>query len=98
MGDVLGTAIITDATTGKVLALTSKPSFDSNAFSQVSQDPQKEVDRKKQIQQLFLDPRNLFFNRAISGAYPPGSVFKLMTALAGLEDKRIDEKTRRTFQ
>ena len=93
MGDVLGTAIITDATTGKVLALTSKPSFDSNAFSQVSQDPQKEVDRKKQIQQLFLDPRNLFFNRAISGAYPPGSVFKLMTALAGLEDKRIDEKT-----
>lgn len=93
LGDVLGTAIITDADTGKVLALTSRPAFDPNVFSQMSQDPQKESERRQQIQQLFLDPRNLFFNRAISGAYPPGSIFKLMTALAGLEDKKIDERT-----
>lgn len=93
LGDAIGTAIITDAATGKVLAMTSRPAFDPNVFSQVSQDPQKELERKQQIRQLFLDPRNLFFNRAISGAYPPGSVFKLMTALAALEEQKIDANT-----
>lgn len=93
LGDVLGTAIVTDAANGKVLVLTSKPAFDPNLFTQVSQDISKEVDRKQQVAALFQDPRNLFFNRAISGAYPPGSVFKLMTALAGLENQKIDQST-----
>lgn len=93
LGDALGTVIVTDASTGKVLALTSRPTFDPNVFSQVSEDPEREAQRKQQVQQLFQDPRNLFFNRAISGAYPPGSTFKLVTALAGLEADKIDGST-----
>lgn len=34
-----------------------------------------------------------FFNRAVQGSYPPGSVFKIITALAGLESGKIDENT-----
>ena len=34
-----------------------------------------------------------FFNRAIGGVYPPGSVFKVVTATAGLEEGKIDEST-----
>lgn len=93
LGEAQGTAIITDANTGKVLAMTSRPAFDPNVFSQMNQDPQKESERRQQISALFQDPRNLFFNRAISGAYPPGSVFKLVTAFAGLEGDKIDEST-----
>lgn len=36
---------------------------------------------------------NPFFNRALQGNYPPGSVFKIITALAGLESKSIDRDT-----
>jgi penicillin-binding protein 2 len=93
LGDSLGTALLTDVQTGKVIAMTSRPAFDPNIFSQMNQDPQKEVERRQRMSQLFSDPRNLFFNRAISGAYPPGSVFKIMTAFAGLENKKIDSST-----
>ncbi len=93
MGDIRGTVIITDAKTGKILSMTSKPSFDPNIFSQVTEDPLKEAERKQRVQETFLDPRNLFFNRALSGAYPPGSIFKLMTALAGLENQKINTTT-----
>lgn len=93
LGDVLGTVMVADASNGKILALVSKPAFDPNVFSQVSESPEKEAARRQQVQQLFQDPRNLFFNRAISGAYPPGSTFKLMTALAGLEGEKLDSAT-----
>jgi penicillin-binding protein 2 len=93
LGDVLGTVIITDAETGKVIALTSQPGFDPNTLSQNETEEAKELERRDRVQQLFTDPRKLFFNRAISGAYPPGSVFKLMTALVGLEQNKVDSST-----
>jgi penicillin-binding protein 2 len=90
---VKGAVVITNAENGSILALTSQPSFDPNVLSQSYPDKEKEKLRKQQIQSFFLDPEKLFFDRAISGAYPPGSIFKLATALAGLENKKIDINT-----
>jgi len=93
LSGIRGTIIITDAQTGQVIALSSQPSFDPNILSQSFADPEQEKLRKQKVQDFFQDPQKVFFNRAIAGAYPPGSIFKLVTALAGLEEKKIDAST-----
>lgn len=92
-GTHTGAVIVVDASNGDVLALTSQPGFDPNVFSQEASDPDAEAARRAKVQDIFLDERKLLFNRAISGAYPPGSVFKIVTALSGLENKKIDNST-----
>jgi penicillin-binding protein 2 len=93
LGEQRGGVVISNSETGEILAMTSRPSFDANFLSQSYIDPQKEAERKEQISRFFSDPQKLFFNRMISGAYPPGSVFKLVTALAGLETGKITNST-----
>jgi penicillin-binding protein 2 len=92
-GSGKGGVIITDAASGEVLTLVSLPSFDPNLLSQTQVDAQAEKNRKNQIQQMFADTQKLFFNRLVAGAYPPGSVFKLVTALSGLESGHLDPST-----
>jgi penicillin-binding protein 2 len=58
---------------GKVLGLVSSPSFDPNDLTKYLKDTTKMY----------------FLNRAIAGAYPPGSVYKLVTAYAGLAEGKI---------
>jgi penicillin-binding protein 2 len=92
MGEKTGAVVILDADTGKVLALVSTPTFNSNLFSPSN----IEVEQKNKLDQLRLalvDEKKLFFNRSISGTYPPGSIFKLVTALAGLESGAFDIDT-----
>jgi penicillin-binding protein 2 len=93
LADRKGAVIITDAQSGSVLAFMSSPSFDPNLLSHTYPEPEKETERKTQVQALFSDPNNLFFNRAIAGAYPPGSVFKTVTALASLEAEKMSKTT-----
>jgi penicillin-binding protein 2 len=63
---------------GEMLGLGSSPSFDPNIFSGPLS---KEV-----VDRLYSDDAGkALFNRAISGGYPTGSTFKLITAVAGLE-------------
>jgi penicillin-binding protein 2 len=93
LGSQTGVVGILDAESGEVLALVSAPTFNPNLLTRVSQDPDQERQRQGAVQTLFQDPRQLFFNRAINGQYPPGSVFKLITALAGLENEKIDLAT-----
>ncbi len=72
---------------GKVLALVSYPSFDPNLFT-IS----KNV---TELQRILNDEENQYFlDRAIGGKYPPGSIFKLVTAYAGLEEGVITEETK----
>lgn len=66
---------------GQVLAVASKPGFDSNAFA-LGLTPEQ----YRELEQLDAP----LFNRAFQGCYPPGSVFKPFTALMGLEAGVLD--------
>ncbi|MBI4066405.1 hypothetical protein HY411_01670, partial [Candidatus Gottesmanbacteria bacterium] len=83
--DAKGAVVVSRPMTGEVLTLYTSPSFDTNIFSDSL--PKQTVD------QLFENPDLPMFNRAIGGSYPPGSTFKLVTAIAGLEEGVISAKT-----
>ncbi|MCX6765970.1 MAG: penicillin-binding protein 2, partial [Candidatus Moranbacteria bacterium] len=75
-------AVALNPKNGEVLALVSLPSFDNNLFTQgMSSD---------EYVKLANDPDKPFFNRAISGAYPPGSVIKPIYAAAGMTEGIIN--------
>ncbi|WP_039767711.1 penicillin-binding protein 2 [Caldicellulosiruptor sp. F32] len=73
-----GAAVVIDVKTGNVLALTSYPSYDPNIFI-------KGI-TINEWNKLINDPNRPMFNRAIAGVYPPGSTFKILTAIAGLQE------------
>ncbi|MCG2685889.1 penicillin-binding protein 2 [Candidatus Parcubacteria bacterium] len=73
-----GAVVAQDPRTGEVLALVSYPPFDANIFSGRV--------RVEDYQELSEDPQKPLFNRALSGLYPPGSTFKIVTAVAALEE------------
>lgn len=77
-----GAGIVLDAKTGEILSLISVPSFDPNVLTQGSP--------ADLINKYLESPLMPFFNRAISGLYPPGSLIKLLMAVAALEEKIID--------
>ncbi len=93
LGENVGAVVIEDVQTGAVLALVSSPTFDPNIFTKFTQTTQEQAQRSQQINAWLQDPRQVLFNRAIAGEYPPGSVFKLVTAVAGLESGRITPET-----
>lgn len=77
-GDTLqGGVIALEPKTGAVLALYSAPSWDANRF--IGGIPQQYWDS------LRADPRNPLYNKVLQGEYPPGSTFKLATAVTALE-------------
>jgi len=82
---VAGAAVAVEPATGQILAMASSPSFNQNAFvNGIS----PEI-----WESLVSNPYRPLENKAIQGEYPPGSTFKIVTALAGLEEKVIDETT-----
>jgi penicillin-binding protein 2 len=70
-------AAVMDIETGDVLALVSTPGYDPNAFN-VGVTPEQWAD-------LTNNDHKPLLNKVLSGAYPPGSTFKTVTALAALE-------------
>ncbi len=90
-GEMMGAAVVLDVDTGQVLALVSHPAFNANDLTSTLIDPQLEQQRQLNLHNYFQDERKVFFNRAVSGMYPPGSVFKLVTAIAGLQKQAFDE-------
>ncbi len=71
-----GAVVVTDVNTGDILAMASYPTYDIVRFDD-------------DYDKLLSNKLNPMFNRAISGVYAPGSVFKILTAIAGLEEKVI---------
>lgn len=95
-----GAVVIMDASNGELLALLSSPSFDPNVFSKNSNSKANDsvalLEKQKlrqQINDYFNNENQVFFDRAVSGTYPPGSIFKLVTATAALENGAIDQNT-----
>ncbi|OGD79362.1 hypothetical protein A2368_01305 [Candidatus Collierbacteria bacterium RIFOXYB1_FULL_49_13] len=78
--------VVSKVDTGQVLALVSWPAYNNNVFNGGD---------KEALSSLLSDEEyKPMFNRVSGGAYPPGSVFKLVTLMAGLETGVIDRDTR----
>ena len=86
-----GAAVVVDVNTGEILAMASNPDY-SPQFMYDG------ISTSEQIAQYnSYTEQNAFFNKAIQGNYAPGSTFKMVTAIAGLEtgaitaDERIND-------
>jgi penicillin-binding protein 2 len=76
-----GAAVVMDPNNGDVLALASNPTFNPNKFV-----PRV---RHEDMEALLKDPSKPLANRAVSEQYAPGSTFKLVVALAGLDSGKL---------
>lgn len=81
LGNYQGAVIVTEPSTGKIIAMVSKPSFDTNLLASHDEDTVQAT-----YQTLLNDPTKPLYNRAIAGDMnPPGSTFKLVVAAAAIE-------------
>lgn len=83
-----GAAVALNPSTGEILGMYSAPSFDPNALS--GTDSKQVMSTYEALRQ---DPGKPLMNRAISQLYPPGSVFKIVTAAALLSSGQIQADT-----
>ncbi len=87
LGDVNGAVVAIDPRNGGILALASKPGYDTNPFV--------EGISSKAYKALQTDPNKPLYNRAVQGTYPPGSTIKPFMGLAGLELGLLDLKEKK---
>ena len=86
LGDRTGAAIAIDVETGEILCLVSHPTYNLNDLSPFIS--QKTFDD--------INEAGAWLNRSVQLSYPPGSTFKLITAIAGLRHGLVDESTKVT--
>ncbi len=85
ISDKAGAVVAMEVDTGRLLAAVSTPTIHLEDFiGGISQ---------KNWQALLDNPRNPLLNKAVQGVYPPGSTYKIVTALAGLAEGVIDLNT-----
>ncbi len=76
-----GSCVVLDVSSGEVLAMASYPTYNINSFADgISSAEWKAINE---------DIQNPMFNRAISGTYSPGSTYKMLVGLSGLESNGI---------
>ncbi len=86
LGKDRGAVVMLDPSTGEVLALASTPVYDANGIA--NPDTAQAV-----FDELSTDDSDPLLPRATLGRYVPGSVFKIVTAVAGLDSGRIEPST-----
>jgi len=85
-GEKAGALVAIKPVTGEVLGMVSKPSFDPNLFAKgISYEEWNALTHNK---------KNPMINRALQSQYPPGSTFKIITAIAALEEGVITPTTK----
>lgn len=82
--DKKGAIVVSKPDTGEILVLYSSPTFDPNIFFRGSE---------KDVNIVINNSDRPLFNRVLSGTYPPGSTFKIIPAVAALEEKVITGQT-----
>ncbi|RSS42980.1 penicillin-binding protein 2 [Streptomyces sp. WAC08241] len=85
LGDNTGAVVAIEPKTGKILAMASTPSYDPSSFAGYSS-----KDEKAWVA-LEKDKNKPKLNRALREIYPPGSVFKVVTAAAALENGKVSD-------
>ncbi|MDR3326240.1 MAG: penicillin-binding protein 2 [Rhodospirillaceae bacterium] len=83
LGNESAAVVVIDVNSGEILVMVSTPSFDPNIIIRGI--------NYEEWNDLISNPRAPLTNKAIAGQYPPGSTFKLITALAALESGIIDK-------
>jgi penicillin-binding protein 2 len=83
--DKVGAIVALNPQNGKILAMASSPAFSQEAFQPRA--------KPGEWHKLLEDKNYPLLNRAIKGQYPPGSTFKIVMALAGLEEGVITPQT-----
>ncbi len=81
----IGSAVAIDPSTGEILAMVNSPSYDPNLMVGRA--------RSKNYGTLLKDESKPLFNRAMMAYYPPGSTFKIINSLIGLQEHVITEHT-----
>jgi len=85
MQNKMGSVVAIEPSTGEILTLVSSPGYNPDDLSIRN--------KRKNYGKLLLDPTKPLFNRAVTAAYPPGSVFKLLNGLIGLQEGVIYPET-----
>jgi penicillin-binding protein 2 len=88
LGVRAGAVVAIDPNSGEVLALVSHPTYDPNLFP-------RGISPRDWVK-LSNDPSHPLYNRAVQSVYPPGSTFKIVDSLAGLDSGLIDPKEKIT--
>ena len=84
MEDKKGAIVVMNPSTGEILVMVSHPNFDPSVFITPG--------HSREVIELLNSKTYPLLNRSISSSYPPGSVFKIVVALGGLDSKSFDKK------
>ncbi|MFR9651009.1 MAG: penicillin-binding transpeptidase domain-containing protein [Rikenellaceae bacterium] len=79
----VGAVVAIEPSTGEILMMVSSPTFDPDEL--VGRD------RGNNYMELLNNPRRPLFNRAVTSRYPPGSIFKIVQALIGMQEGVLSE-------
>lgn len=84
MQNKVGSLVAIEPSTGEILTLVSSPGIDVEMLADIG----------RHYSEIASDPYKPMFNRAVQASYPPGSVFKLVNALIGLQEGVVTPHTR----
>lgn len=83
MQNKVGSLVAIEPSTGEILAMVSSPGIDVEMLADIG----------KHYNEILSDPYKPMFNRAVQAPYPPGSVFKLVNGLIGLQEEVLTPAT-----